>query len=97
MSEPLLSVRNHHVPACGDPPIINGDDKDLYIGYFENSDGEQWIFTYHRKTGEGELRGGDVGWNIVTPVRDGLIVDLILGAEEAKWLQACWRAAVGRG
>ena len=45
MSEPLLSIRNHHAPACGDPPIVNSDDPHVYIGYFENEHGEQWIFT----------------------------------------------------
>jgi hypothetical protein len=34
MSEPLLSIRNHHAPACGDPPIVNSDDPNVYIGYF---------------------------------------------------------------
>jgi hypothetical protein len=94
MSEPLLSISNHHLPGCGDPPIVNGDDPDLYIGYFENPFGEQWVFTYHRKTRTAELRGGDVGWNSVQSILDGTVGDLILGAEEAAWLQACWRAAV---
>jgi len=94
MSEPLLRIRNHHVAGCGDPPIISGDDPNLYIGYFENPYGEQWIFTYHRKTHTAELRGGDVGWNTVNTVVDGKVPGLILGSEEATWLQACWRAAV---
>src|SRR5262245_33511329 len=37
MSEPLLSIRNHHAPACGDPPIVRADDTALYVGYFENA------------------------------------------------------------
>ena len=60
MSESLLRIRNNHSVECGDPPIVNGDDADLYIGYFENMFGEQWIFTYHRKSHKAELRGGDV-------------------------------------
>jgi hypothetical protein len=62
MSEPLLSIRNHHAPACGDPPIVNSDDPNVYIGYFENEHGEQWIFTCDRTTRRVELRGGDAGW-----------------------------------
>lgn len=65
MSDPLLRIRNHHTPSCGDPPIVRGDDPSVYIGYFENPYGEQWIFTYDRKLQRGELRGGDVGWNSV--------------------------------
>jgi hypothetical protein len=45
MPESLLRIRNHHSPACGVPPTVNGDDPALYIGYFENPHGEQWVFT----------------------------------------------------
>lgn len=93
MSEPLLRIRNHHAAGCGDPPIINGDDPGLYIGYFENPFGEQWVFTCDRKTKKAELRGGDAGWNTLFDVRDGTVPGLILGREEARWLTACWAAA----
>lgn len=94
-SEPLLRIRNAHVTGSGDPPIVTNDDPEFYIGYFENPYGEQWIFTYHRITHSAELRGGDVGWNTVDTFVDGKVGGLILGNEEAAWLQACWRAAVG--
>ncbi len=93
MSEPLLRVRNHHAACCGDPPTINGDDPDVYIGYFENEHSEQWIFTFHRRTGQAELRGGDVGWDEVHPVQDGQVDDLFLSPSEQVWLVACWEAA----
>lgn len=51
MSEPLLQIHNRHVVACGDPPIVNSDDPHVYIGYFQNAFGEQWIFTSNSKTG----------------------------------------------
>lgn len=95
MSEPLVAIRNQHSAACGDPPIIRSDDPALYVGYFENAYGEQWIFTYHRKTHIAELRGGDIEWNAVYQVKDGAVPDLILNREEAIWLAACWRAATG--
>lgn len=95
MSEPLLRIGNHHGAGCGDPPLIASDDPDLYVGYFENPQGEQWVFTYHRQTQKAELRGGDVGWDTVHAVADGAVGGLILGREEVAWLQACWRAAVG--
>ena len=93
MSEPLLRIRNHHVVASGDPPIVSSDDPNLYIGYFENMHGEQWIFTYQRKTGQAELLGGDVGWNTRNEVIDGAVPGLILTEEESMWLNACWNAA----
>jgi hypothetical protein len=65
---------------------------DLYIGYFENRHGEQWIFTFNRATREASLCGGDAGWASAQPVRDGRVDGLILAPEEAAWLQACWSA-----
>ena len=97
MSEPLLRIPNHHAPACGDPPIVSGDGPAVYIGYFGNSYGEQWIFTYDRATQRGELRGGDVGWNEVHAVEKGQVAGLVLAVDEAAWLQACWWAAVPKG
>jgi hypothetical protein len=96
MSEPLLRIRNHHIAGCGDPPIVNGDDPALYIGYFENPVEEQWIFTYDRKTRKAELQGGDIGWNKVLEVEDGAVEGLTLGPAEAMWLYACWKAATRR-
>lgn len=97
MSDPILMIPNHHSSACGDPPIINGDDPAVYIGYFENSYGEQWIFTYDRVASRGELRGGDAGWNAVHSVENGKAIWLQLAPDEAAWLQVCWWAAVPKG
>lgn len=91
MSDPLLSIHNHHVAECGDPPIIT--DEATYVGYFENALGEQWIFTYDHETMKAELRDGDIGWNNVHEIRDGQARGLILSSEERLWLQACWAAA----
>ena len=82
MSEPLLQIRNHRSLACGDPPIVKGDDSNVYIGYFENAFGEQWIFTFDRSTRRAELRGGDVGWNTPHGVHHGRVDSLVLGPDE---------------
>ena len=87
MSDPLLQIRNHHSLACGDPPIVNGDDPNVYLGYFENAFGEQWVFSFDRATRESELRGGDIGWNTVHEVRDGEVGALVLSVDESAWLQ----------
>lgn len=79
MSEPLLQIRNHHAVGCGDPPIVAGNDPNVYIGYFENAVGEQWIFTFDRRTKKAELRGGDAGWNSVFEVQDGVPTGLAQG------------------
>ncbi len=95
MSEPLLRVLNHHAVACGDPPIVDGSDQNLYIGYFENDYGEQWIFTRDRTTGTATLRGGDIGWNSSIDVTNGPAADLVLNHSELQWLESCL-AASGR-
>ena len=92
MSTPLLTIRNNHAPASGDPPIASNEHK--YVGYFENVYGEQWIFTYDRQTKTASLHGGDVGWNNRYQVHDGEVPGLVLQRDEAAWLRACWNAAV---
>ncbi len=67
--------------------IRDGNEStDLYIGYFENRYGEQWIFTFDRTTNGARLRGGDVDWASAHVVRDGRVEGLILDPEEAAWL-----------
>ena len=93
MSRPILTIYPYHAAACGIPPAFSNEAGDLYIGYFENKYGEQWIFTFNRATREAMLRGGDVDWGSVHAVNDGRVDELTLGPEEAAWLQACWSAA----
>ena len=95
MPDPLLQIRNRHSVACSDPPIVNNDDPNVYLGYFENVFGEQWVFSFDRAAGTGTLRGGDIGWNAVHEVCDGQVAALVLRPEESMWLQACWTAAMG--
>jgi hypothetical protein len=90
---PILTIYNQHTAACGIPPAFSNEAADLYVGYFENRYGEQWIFTFNRATREAMLRGGDVDWGSAHTVHDGRVDGLILAPEEAAWLQACWSAA----
>ena len=96
MSDPFLQIWNSHTDECGKPPTITNETHDKYIGFFENRFGQQWIFVYDLKQKVGELRGGDIGWATVIPVRDGK-ADVMLGKAEVAWLLACWIAATGIG
>jgi len=51
----------------------------VYVGYFEKRYGEQWIFTYDRRTRTAMLRGGDAQWAARHVVLDGEVEGLILG------------------
>lgn len=101
MAEPLLTIFNNNAASCGDPPIDNSRPSDnRYVGYFENMFGEQWIFTFDRTAGRGQLRGGDVEWNTCLTVESngqgGLRLGpttIILSPDERSWLDTCWRTA----
>ncbi len=60
MPVPILTLYNQHTAACGIPPEFSNESGDLYIRYFANRYGGQWIFTLDRATGVASLRGGDV-------------------------------------
>jgi hypothetical protein len=94
MSEPLLRISNQHIEECGVPPLFTNDDPDVYIGYFENSHGEQLVFTYDRNSKSAILRGGDFGWDQQFPVVDGVVNGINLTAQESQWLTFCWDAAM---
>ncbi len=96
MPKSLLEIPNRHTTACGETPAINVSDPKVYLGYFENPFGEQWVFTYDRSTQVGELRGGDAGWNTMNVVENGAVTGLTLGTDEAAWLRTCWNASSHR-
>jgi hypothetical protein len=93
--DPILTIYNQHFADCGTPPVLDNGSSDLYIGYFANRYGEQWVFTFDRNTREATLRGGDVGWETIHAVRGGSVPGLVLGEEEITWLQACWKVVNG--
>ncbi len=88
---PLFTVSNHHTINCGQAPSVNGDEPNMYHSYFENSYGEQLIFSYNIDTKQGTLWSGDAGWRPY-PVVDGRVDELVLNPEEKIWLRACWEA-----
>jgi hypothetical protein len=95
MSDPLLTISNHHSPNCGDPPIIDDRDPDIYVGYFTRtlSASNGYSHTTARAACL-ELRGGDAGWNSPFRVENGSVEGLVLSGSETVWLAACWDAAV---
>ena len=101
MSETIFAMPNHHIESCGTPPNVVGTlgYPNIYHGYFENCFGEQWIFSYDPHSKEALLRGGDVEWDNVLTVKNGVVVDLVLSKSERDWLVACWNEATmwGRG
>ncbi len=95
MSEPMLVIHNRHIEECGAAPVIDTAQSQERLAYFENSHGEQLIFTFDRESKVGIVRSGDAGWDIEYPVVDG-VCDLALEPDEALWLAAVWSAATGQ-
>ena len=90
---PLFQVGNHHSAASGTPPHIADLGPSHYLGYFENTSGEQAIFVYDRNSRHAVLYLGDAGWQTPHAVVDGAVPDLLLSETELVWLHACWQAA----
>ena len=88
----LLTISNQHSKHSGEPPRFTNEDPNVYIGYFANRYGEQWVFVYDRNKGAGTLCGGDVGWDKPLTVENGT-VDVMLNNSEKLWLAACWQEA----
>lgn len=63
-----------------------------YAARFANRYGEEWVFEYDPTTGEGVVRGSDVGWNPYPVVR-GQAIGLVMNDEEILWLRGAWAEA----
>ena len=50
MEQTILTIYNRHTEACGSPAAVSNESPGVYVGYFENRYGEQWIVTYDRRT-----------------------------------------------
>jgi hypothetical protein len=45
MEQTTLTIYSRHTEACGPPPAVSNESPDVYVGYFENRYGEQWILS----------------------------------------------------
>ena len=93
-SSRLLDIDNAHTADSGEPPSVDTAD---YLGYLENSFGEQWVFVGDRAKRTASLWGGDAGWARCCQITAAQMVpDLVLNSEESSWLVACWAALLHR-
>lgn len=75
------------------PPAITTTQRPgSYLGYFENENGEKWVFEYDTVQHKGRLYGEDCSWKEYD-VNDGKAPALSLDPNERHWLAACWEAA----
>ena len=97
----ILTIHNKHAPGSGRPPALDSSTGD-YLGYYENEEGEQWLFIYDMLTNAATIYGGQIGWeNPVTMQEPESYddyemmeeTDLVLSTAELAWIRACWMAA----
>ena len=92
-TQPILLITNTHSAACGQPPHLTNAEPSLYVGYFANEHGNQWLFAYDRVSRRATIRGGDMNWG--RPVTIASLKDLPyhFNESERRWAEACWEAA----
>jgi hypothetical protein len=91
---PIFEAVNQHSRECGDPPRISTGAANKYYGYFQNGQGEQFIFEYDYEKKMAKMWCGDCGWENATPITDPQRPPIIMDKAEWLWLQACWMAAI---
>jgi|GEM_PF-1929805 len=90
MTDPLLSIPNH-APQAGQLPHFFKAD---YLGYYDSGH-RQLVFAFRRDLWSANIYASSHGWHQACAEMRGhkLPVDIILSADEAQWLYACWSAA----
>lgn len=100
MYEPLFAVANTHTKGSAVAEVItNQGHPDQYLGYFEDVDGNQYVFRYDKFVEKGYLRTGLTDWGteyqvIAAPGPDVHVPGFpVLTLPFRDWLKSCWRAA----
>jgi len=89
---PLITIPNHY-PAQGQLAVPRLDQ---YVGYYDSGH-RQLVFVFERELWMAKIYLSTQPWGSHIEMRDGrLPQNVILGADEAQWLFACWQAAMLR-
>lgn len=92
----ILTIRNRHRQPA--PDLHASVEPDAYVTYFENGQGNQWIFVRPRSGGRGILYGSTVNWtpHEVHGAPDRLAPELGLDEHEQSWLANAWLTSEAR-
>jgi len=95
--KPIFEAHNRYPADAGEPPYLTNTDKNLYVGYFLDEKGDQWLFTYDRTTKEAKLYSGSRGWTEAIAVElRGMGCHLPgLSFFVRSWADACFFSATG--
>jgi hypothetical protein len=93
----VVAVENTHPPTSGLPPnIARSRNQQIYVGFFESQQGDQFTVEIDRQTKKGVVRTGKTHWSNEVEIRENrLQSDVLVQVEEFVWLTACWAAATG--
>jgi hypothetical protein len=92
----ILTIRNRHRQPA--PDLHAWVEPDAYVAYFENGQGNQWIFVRPRAADRGILYSSTVDWNPheVRGATDELAPELALDDHERAWLTNAWLTSEAR-
>ncbi len=93
MIDPLLVIPNATPQAGSLPHYLKAD----YLGYYD-SGRRQLVFAYRHDLRCANIYISTYGWREACATVRGpkIFADVILAADEAQWLFACWSAAATR-
>lgn len=94
LRENIFTIKNYHIEDSG--KILNLELEGKYIGYYENTYGDQFIFIGDPDSGRATVKGGDLGWENEIVLFDGMgKVDWVLSYEEILWMSHCYSTMMG--
>ena len=89
---PLITIPNHY-PAQGALPHISPEQ---YVVYYDSGQ-RQLVFVFVRELWMAKVYLSSQPWGSHLEMRDGLLPqNVVLAGDEARWLLACWQAAMWR-
>jgi hypothetical protein len=90
----ILTIRNRHRQPA--PDLHASVAPNAYVAYFENADGNQWIFVRPPASDRGQLYSSTTDWApLEVAGTDQLAADL--DDHERAWLQTAWATSEARG
>lgn len=87
--ELILAVENRHVESCGHPPGIFKTDPNMFSSYFEDENGDQFIFRFNWDIREGWLWCGDASWEEPFTIKQLVDGELVASKATYYWIKAC--------
>ncbi len=89
LTDNVFTIENNHIKSSGKFPSI--DTKGKYLGYYENTFREQFIFIGNQKSQTASIYGGDLGWETEIELSMEMDkIDYLFSEDEILWISICF-------